>query len=69
MLHHIGHRYAMEVIYLTARQYGGDNLMLLCGGKDKYHVCRGLLKRFQERIERAGTEHVHLIDNEHTVAS
>ena len=39
------HRHTLKVIDLTTTKDGRKNLMLLCRGKDKYHMCRWLLKR------------------------
>ena len=60
---------ALEVVYLAARQDGGQYFLLLGGGEDKYGVRRRLLKGLEKRVEGARGEHVHLIDDEHLVAA
>ena len=63
------HRHAFEVVDLTTRDDGWQNLVLLRGGKDEDDVCRRFLKRLQECVEGLRGEHVHLVDDEHLVAS
>ena len=57
-----------EVVALAARADGDGNLVALGGREDELHVGRRLLEGFQERVERAGREHVDLIDDDHLEA-
>ena len=41
--------------------------MHLGGGKYENHMGRGLFKGFQKRIESSDGEHMHLVDDIHTV--
>jgi len=43
--------------------------MLLGRGKNEDHVCRRLLESLQKRVEGCCGKHVHLVDDEHLVAS
>ena len=70
LLRHIGkprgnliHRDALEIIALAARLDGGRHLVRLGRRKDEHHMGRRLLQGLQQRIERLGGEHVHLIDD------
>ena len=69
MRHRFGHFHAVEVINLTAREDGGQNLVLLGGGQDEDGVCGRFLEGFEKRIEGRLREHVHLVDDKHLVAS
>ena len=44
-------RHAGEVVDLAAAQDGGQNLVLLCGGKDEDYVGGWFLERLEEGIE------------------
>ena len=61
-------RYPVKIEPLTARQNRLRQLMHLGGGEDEYHVLRRLLKRFKQRVERLGGEHMHLVDDIHAIA-
>ena len=63
------HRHAFEVVDLTTRDDGWQNLVFLRGGKDEDDVCRRLLECLQKCVEGLRGEHVHLVDDEHLVAS
>ena len=63
------HRHALKVVNLAARQDGGQDLVLLCGGEDEDHMGWRLLKRLQEGVEGCRRQHVNLVDDEHLVAS
>ena len=63
----ISHAHSLEVIHLTAREDGRQNLMLLGGGEDKDDMSRRLLKSFEESIESGSREHVYLVDDKHLV--
>ena len=65
--HGVGHRDAVEVEDLAARQNRRENLVLLSGGQNEHRVRRRLLQCFQERVERRLAEHVHLVDDVHLV--
>ena len=69
MLHHALNGHALEVVHLTAAQDGGQDLVLLGGGQDEDDVRGRFLQRLQERIEGGTREHVHLVDDEHLVAT
>jgi len=51
-----------QVEALAAACDRGGDFVRLCGGKDKLHMRRWLLKGFQEGIECTNGEHVHLVD-------
>ena len=55
--------YALEVIDLTATEYGGENLVLLGGGEDEDWIGGRLFERLEQSIEGPLGEHVHLIDD------
>ena len=44
---------------------GGEHLVRVGGGEHEHHVRRRLLERLQQRVRRAGAEHVHLVDHVH----
>ena len=67
--HHVGYGYTVEVIYLAPRQDSGDNFVLLRGGKNENHISRRLFKSLKESIESLRGEHMHLVDDEHTVTA
>ena len=58
---------AAEVEALTARKNGRRDLVQLGRGEDEQHVLGRLLERFQQRVERADREHMHLVDDEHAL--
>ena len=60
-------REPMEIKALTARYDRRRKLLRFGRGEDEQHVRGRLLERFQERVERRGREHVHLVDDEHAV--
>ena len=69
MVHDARHRHALEVVNLAARQDGGQNLVLLRCSEDEDDVCRRFFESLQKGIESLCGEHVHLVDDEHLVAS
>ena len=54
---------AMEIETLAAREDGLQNLLRVGGAQHKDHVCRRLLKRLEQRVERRRREHVDLVDD------
>ena len=62
-LHHRAQRNAAEVVTLAARLDGGGQLVRIGGGADELHVRRRLFERLQQRVERAGGEHVYFVDD------
>ena len=67
MRHSVGHRDAVKVEDLAARQNRRQNLVLLRGGQNEHRMRRRLLQRLQKRVERCLAEHVHLVDDVHLV--
>ena len=57
-----------QVEPLAARQHRHRHLADLGGGEDELHVRRRLLQRLQQRVERRGAQHVHLVDDVDLVA-
>ena len=62
------HPDAVEVEALAAGQDRGRKLLGLGGGQDEHGVLRRLLQGLEQRVERAGGEHVHLVDDVDLVA-
>ncbi|KIT14629.1 hypothetical protein jaqu_36610 [Jannaschia aquimarina] len=60
--HHLGFD-APQVEPLTARQDRHRHLADLGGGEDEFHMGRRLFQRLEQRVERAGREHVNLVDD------
>ena len=58
-----------KVVYLASGDDCRQNLVLLCRGKNEYHMCGRFLKSLQKCVERCGGQHVHLVYDEHLVAS
>ena len=58
---------AAEIEPLAARQDGRGHLVQLGRRQDKQHMLGRLLERFEQRVERADREHVHLVDDEHAL--
>ena len=56
-------RYTVEVETLAAGQDGGRKLVDFRRGEHELDVLRRLLQRLQQRVERAGGEHVDLVDD------
>lgn len=54
---------AMEIETLAAREDGLQNLLRVGGAQHKDHVCRRLLERLEQRVERRRREHVGLVDD------
>ena len=54
---------AMEIETLAAREDGLQNLLRVGGAQHKDHVCRRLLERLEQRVERRRREHVDLVDD------
>ena len=69
MVDHIRNRDTVEVVDLTAREDGRKYLVFFRCGEDENNVGWWFLKCFEECVECTGTEHVHLIDDEHAVFS
>ena len=61
--------HALEVVNLAARDDGGQDFVLLGGGEDEDDVLWRFFERLQEGVEGCRGEHVHLVDDEHLVAS
>ena len=62
------HPDAVEVEALAAGEDRGRELLWLGGGQDEHGVLRRLLQGLEQRVERAGGEHVHLVDDVDLVA-
>ena len=60
--HHLGLDPA-QIKALAARQHGHGHLADLGRGEDEFDVLWRFLKRLEQRVERAGRQHVHLIDD------
>ena len=58
-----------EIEHLAAAQDGGQDLVLLGGGKDEDGVGGRLLQGLQEGIEGRRAEHVHLINDVHLLGA
>ena len=58
-----------KVVYLASGDDCRQNLVLLCRGKNEYNMCGRFLKSLQKCVERCGGQHVHLVYDEHLVAS
>ena len=58
-----------QVDALAARDDGGQQLLGLFGQEQEERLRRRFLQGLQERIERLGRKHVHLIYDEHRVLS
>ena len=69
MVHDVVDRDPLEIIYLATAQDGGYHLVLFRGGQDKNGVGRRFLERLEECVEGLRSEHVHLIDHKHAIAS
>ena len=54
---------AVEIEALAAREDGLQNLLRIGGAQHKDHVCRRLLERLEQRVERRRREHVNLVDD------
>ena len=65
--HHLGLDPA-QIKALAARQDRDRHLADFGRGEQKFHMRRWFLKRLEQRIERAGREHVNLVDDEDLVA-
>ena len=64
----IRHGDTAEIKALTARNNGCRKLLQLGGCQNKDDVLGRLLQRFKQGVERAGGEHMHLVDDIHAVA-
>ena len=53
----------MKIKMLTSGNYGRGDLMYLGSCQDELDVRRRLLHSFEQRIERARREHMHLVDD------
>ena len=67
--HDIRYGYPAEIVCLAAAQDCRQYLVLFGGRKNENSVCRRFLQGLQERIERLGRKHVHLIYDKHRVLS
>jgi len=56
-------RDAAEFEALHARENGGRDLVHLGSGQDEHRVGGGLFQGLEQRVERCGGEHVHLVDD------
>ncbi len=65
----IAHGHSLEVIDLATRQDSGQNLVLFGGCEDEHHVCGRLFECLQEGVERRCGQHMHLVNDEHLVAT
>ena len=54
---------AVEIETLAAREDGLQNFLRVGGAQHKNHVCRRLLERLEQRVERRRREHVDLVDD------
>ena len=61
--------HAVEIVHLATAQYGRQDFMLFRCGQDKNDIRRRLFQRFEESIECSRGQHVHLVDDEHLIAS
>ena len=62
-LDHGLHAQTPKIEALAAGEDGGGEPLRLGGGEDEHGVGRRLFQRFQKRVERAGGEHVYLVDD------
>ncbi len=53
----------MKIESLAARKNRRGQLLRLGGRENEHRVRRRLLERFQKRVERAGRQHMHLVDD------
>ena len=60
---------AFEVENLATRQYCGNNLVFLGGGKYEFGVRRRLLQSFEECVESLLRQHVNLVDDVNLVTA
>ena len=58
---------SVKIKYLAPGKDGGNDLMLLSSGQDKYGMGRRLFKCFQKCIKSLRGEHVNLMNNVYTV--
>ena len=63
------HPDAVEIVGLAAGQDGGENLVLLCGGKDEDGILRRFLKCLEKGVEGGLGQHVDLIYDIDAVAA
>ena len=63
------HRDTLEVVNLTAREDGGENLVLLSRRQDEDGVGRWLFEGLEEGIEGRCREHMHLVNDIDLVAT
>ena len=69
VFHHVGDADTVEVVGLAAAEDGGEYLVFFRCGQDEDGMCRGLLKGFEEGVESALGQHVHLIYDVHAILS
>jgi hypothetical protein len=59
----------MQIETLTATQDCRQNFLRLGRRENKFHMCRRLLERFKQRVERSRRKHVHFVDQINFVAT
>ena len=63
----VGGGNAAEVEPLAAGDNGGWQLLQFGGGKNEYDVLRRFFQRFEQRVEGADRQHMHLVNDIHAV--
>ncbi len=69
MVDHVAHGYALEIVDLTTREDGGDDLVFLGCGENEDDIGRRFLKGLEESVESLLREHMDLIDDKHAVGA
>ncbi len=62
VLDHTLRRHVLQRELQAARQHGDRQLLRIGGGQEELHVRRRLFQGLQQRVEGAGREHVHFVD-------
>ena len=65
--HDLARQNAAERKALAARENGRGHLVQLGRRQNEHQVLRRLLQNFQQRVKRRDGEHVHLVDDVHTL--
>ena len=65
--HDLARQNAAERKALAARENGRGHLVQLGRRQNEHQVLRRLLQNFQQRVERRDGEHMHLVDDVHTL--